>query len=258
MVPAVELSAAILRPLRRSALIILVAGIVGVLIFLATRESGSPVDVPAPQASAEVAATRGEVESVAPAGEREELARTDAAVWRVRVLEGGTDAPVAGATVSVIDLSAVSAELAARGVGFDTLEGLRLRREKSVAAITGADGCAGFASLLARSMVEARAGVEWAYTVVGELPADRCLTLRLAPDRELRVRVVDAAGNPVGGVPVALRRQTDPRPAYELRWTDTQEGSGLATFLHFQRRLAQGSGWHAVSYTHLRAHETDS
>jgi len=45
---------------------------------------------------------------------------------------------------------------------------------------------------------------------------------------------------------VAVRRETDARPAFAWKWTDTEEGTGLATFQHLQRRLEQGSGWHAL------------
>ncbi len=246
--------------MRRITLILLVAGILGVLIFLATRTNDSGASLPGPEPQADVVETRHDSELASPstpATDRSEVASAaddapaaiDDASWRVCVVDGLTNAVVAGATVSIIDSSAIMRELEPRGIGFDSIEGLRLRRERAIEAKTGADGCARFAAPVAHAMVEARSGANWAIAVVSEIPKDRCVTLKLTPDRELRVRVVDAAGTAVGGVPVALRLM---KPRMSWKWTDTQSGTGLATFLHFQRRLEQGPGWNAVFAFPLR------
>ena len=248
----------ILRELRRSALILLVAGILGVLIFLATRTIESGARTIAPEPSAGMLETRSEQEAAsAPAPPRDRTValpiagdaaseRRDDVGWRVCVVDARTNAPVVGATVSVTDFNAIARELAELGIGFDTIDGLRLRRERAVEVQTGPDGCARFSAPPEHASVEARSGPDWAFTVVNQVPENRCVTLKLSPDRALVVRVVGAAGAPAGGVPVALRREVDARPTYSFKWTDTQSGSGLATFLHFQRRLEQGAGWHAL------------
>jgi len=246
--------------LRRSALILLVAGLVSVLLFLATRMSESRVRAPAPEPKPDLAETQREpgadaANASAPSSNRtvvsplESEAPSDvdeSAGWRVCVVDARTNAPVVGATVSVLDLTAIGRELFERGIGFDTIEGLRIRREQTLETKTGADGCARFSAPPEHASVEARSGADWAFAVVDKVPDDRCVTLRLAPDRAFVVRVVDAGGAAVGGVPVALRRQLDARPSFTWKWTDTRSGTGLATFQHFQRRLEQGAGWHAV------------
>jgi hypothetical protein len=241
--------------LRRSALIILVAGIVGVLLFLATRTNESRVRAPAPESKGELVEPRRELVDSRPTGDRTEVAPLDvpapseldeSAGWRVCVLDTRTNAAVAGATVSVSDSTAFARELEARGIGSDTIAGRRLRRELTVEALTGAEGCVRFRAPPEHAFVEARLGAEWAIAVVNQAPPDHCVTLKLVPDRAFPVRVADGTGTPVGGVPVALRRQVDARPAFDLKWTDTEAGTGVATFLHFQRRLAQGAGWHAL------------
>ena len=152
----------------RVALILLVAGILGLLLFLATRTNESRVRALAPVPNAGVAETHPGPEAPAPSSDRtavsplDESTPSDVAGWRVCVVDGRTDAPVAGATVSVIDMTAISRETIERGIGFDTIEGLRLRRERALEAQTGADGCARFAAPPERAMVEARSGADWA------------------------------------------------------------------------------------------------
>lgn len=252
--------------MRRFARILLVAGIVSVLVFLATRTNESRVRGPAPEPNADFVETRDEpgadaASASAPSRDRtvvsplddEAPSELDESVgWRVCVVDARTNAAVAGATVSVIDSNAIARELSERGIGFDTLDGLRLRREQAVEAKTGADGCTRFSAPPEHALVEARSGADWAFTVVNQVPDDRCVTLRIAPDCALLVRVVDAAGTPVGGVPVALRRQVDAQPSFTWKWTDTHTRTGFATFLHFQRRLEQGVGWHALFAFPLR------
>lgn len=251
---------ATLRSLRRVALILLVAGIVSFLVFLATRTNESRVREPAPEPNAALVESRSDpgvdaASASAPSRERtvvsplddEPPSELDESVgWRVCVVDARTNAAAAGATVSVLDFDAIGRECSDRGIGFDTIDGLRLRRERAVEAKTGADGCTHFSAPPEHAMVEARLGADWAVAVVNQVPDDRCVTLRLGSDRTFLVRVVDAVGNSVGGVPVALRRQVDAKPSFTWKWTDTQPGTGLATFLHFQRRLAQGPGWHAL------------
>lgn len=247
-----------MRSLRRTALILLVVGILGVVVFLATRSSEPRAVAPAQRPNAAVVETRSEpgaASASAPTDDRVVVsplvgdapaAVDENAGWRVRVLEASTNAAVAGATVSVNDSNVISREISERGLGPDTIEGLRLRRERAVESTTGADGCASFAAPPKSAMVEARFGAEYAFTVVNQVPEGRCVTLKLVPDRPLLVRVVEAAGTPVGGVPVALRGRKDARSPFTWKWTDTEAVSGIATFLHFQRRLEQGTGWHAL------------
>jgi hypothetical protein len=249
-----------MRSLRRSARILLVAGIVSVLVFLATRTNESRVRAPAPEPNAGLVETRRELDAAAeeapsPSRDRSVVSPLDGEApsefdesvgWRVCVVDARTNAAVAGATVSVLDSYAIAREISDRGIGYDTIDGLRLRRERAVEAKTGTDGCTRFSAPPEHATVEARLGANWAFTVVNQVPDDRCVTLRLAPDREFLVRVVDAAGTPVGGVPVALRRRVNAKPSFTWKCTDTQPGTGLAMFLHFQRRLEQGAGWHAL------------
>ncbi len=240
--------------MKRSALVLLVAGIVGVLIFLATRTNGSRGAVLAPPPKAEVVQAQRVPELIAPAVERTEVAPSEARAepaaagesgWRVCVLDGSTQAAVPGARVSVTDWDALRRALAAEGVGLDTLAGQRLRPAHSVEARTGADGCVFIATPPVHALVEARSRNDWATEYVFKIPEENCVTLKLGPDRVLEVRVVDAAGSPAGGVPVALRRPTEVRP-FDFKWTDTQAQTGVAAFLHFQRRLAQGIGWQVL------------
>jgi hypothetical protein len=244
----------------RAASIAFLAGVVGLAALLALRSGASRVRKPARETVGEpvVGLPGPGVDApveLAPDSHRVAVATPEAAGlaspgeaegWRVCVVDAGTNAAVAGATVSVLDVGALGEELFAHGIGFDTCEGLRLRRVRAVEATTGADGCARFSVPAEHTMVEARSGAAWAFRVVDRLPEERSVTLRLEPDRPLHVRVVDSSGTPVGGVPVALRRAIDARPAFTWKWTDTQAVGGLATFLHFQRRLAQGSGWHVL------------
>jgi hypothetical protein len=246
--------------LKRFALILLVAGILAVLAFLALRSNDSGTHVVAPEAgeksvapSSESAVApeptpaptdKNERTSVAPLTQPGDAER--ASGWTVCVVDESTNAPIGGARVSVSDSQAIGRATIAQGIGADTFEGLRRRRELAVELETGPDGCAHFATPPTSAWVEARHGELWGVAQVNQPPADGRVTLPIGPDRELRVRVVDAAGTPVGGVPVALRRQTDARPAFTWKWTDTATQNGVATFLHFQRRLAQGTGWHAM------------
>lgn len=251
---------ATLRSLRRVARILLVAGIVSFLVFLATRTNETRVREPAPEPNATLVESRRDpsvdaASTSAPSNDRTVVSPLDdkpaseldeGVGWRVCVVDARTNGAVAGAMVSVLDSYAIAREFSDGGIGIDTIDGLRLRRERAIEAKTGADGCTHFSAPPEHAMVEARLGANWAVTVVNQIPADRCVTLRLAPDRAFPVRVVDAAGTPVGGVPVAVRRQVDAKPSFTSKWTDTQPGTGLATFLHFQRRLEQGRGWHAL------------
>jgi hypothetical protein len=249
-----------LRGLRRSALILLVAGILGVFLFLATRVNKSGPVAPDLQPndalvdahsepSAEMSSMSPQSSDrtlVSPLDGKNAVSINEASGWRVCVVDARTNAPVVSATVSVTDSNAIFRELNELGIGFDTIDGLRVRRERAIEAQTGTDGCAQFSEPPEHAAVEARSGSNWGFTVVNQVPENHCVTLKLSPDRALLVHVVDAAGAPVGGVPVAVRRETDSRPTFSFKWTDTQTGSGVATFQHFQRRLEQGDGWHAL------------
>ncbi len=253
------LAATRLVTLKQYVWVFLVAGIVGVLVFLATRTDEDRVRPPA--AAPDTSLVQSSQDPLTDGGPSSEPSKDQRAVvpldvlatsppdegagWRVCVLGARTNAAVRGATVTVVD-SAIARELAPLGIGYDTLAGLRLRRERALEARTGADGCAQFAAPPEHAIVEARSDADWAFTVVNGVPKDRCVTLRLAADRSLLVRVVDGAGIPVGGVPVALRRKVDSQPTFTWKWTDTEGTTGLATFQHFQRRLEQGAGWHAL------------
>jgi hypothetical protein len=258
---------AMMRALRRSALILLVAGILGVLWgvlwLLATRTNDSGVGTPALEPTAGVVdaqsvpsldtvsatASSRDRALVSPAdgeGGKDAPALDEDVGWRVCVVDARTIAPVVGATVSVTDSYAIGRELNELGIGSDTIEGRRLHRERAVEARTGPDGCARFSAPPEHALVEARSGTDWAFAVVNQAPENHCVTLKLSPDRVLLVRVVDGAGTPVGGVPVAVRRAVDAQPTFSFKWTDTQTSFGVATFLHFQRRLEQGPGWHAL------------
>lgn len=241
--------------MKRSAPILLAAGILAVAIFLAKRPTETPVRAPAAGPSAGVAREEPQPEvalegaNVAPterASIAESPASEDAASWRVCAVDGATGEPVPGATVSVFDARGLARDLAELGIGFDSIAGLKLRGERAVKATTGPDGCARFSLPVTSLVIEARAGDRWAFAVLNQRPADGCVRLKLGPDRSLLVRVVDGLDRPVGGVPVALRRKRDERPVYDWKWTDTAPGSGVAAFLHFQRRLEQGPGWHAT------------
>lgn len=246
------------HPLKRAALVLLIGGGLAVLAFLATRPSEPSVRAPAPEARDDLEALRASASlpgaPVHVPTERESVAvvpedvapGTDAEVWRVCVVDGAGGAPVAGATVSVLDLERIGRELSLQGIGFDSIAGLRLRAARALRETTGPDGCASFPSTASQLMVEARSGALWAFAVVAPPPPEEGLTLRLSADRSLSVRVIDTAGNPVGGVPVALRRGDPSRAGYSWKWTDTAADSGIATFLHFQRRLEQGPGWHVT------------
>jgi hypothetical protein len=136
--------------LNRFARILLVAGIVSVLAFLAIRTNESRVRAPAPDANAEFVETRREpgldaAGEPAPSKDRivvsplEDEAPSEideSVVWRVCVVDARTNAALAGATVSVLDSHAIASELSERGIGFDTIDGLRLRRERAVEAKT--------------------------------------------------------------------------------------------------------------------------
>ena len=241
-------------------LVLLAAVGLAVLAFFATRSGDSSLHAPAPGAGEEFVAERSPAPTLAE-GERDDSVvrieveafeenevppATVAETWRVRVVDGGGETPVIGAAVSVVDLASLRRELALRGAGFDSIEGLRLRELLALRETTGADGCAGFSLPPQGLMVEARSGALWAFGVVNEMPRNSCVTLRLGPDRSLSVKVVDDAGKPVGGVPVVLRGHDPLRDRSTWKWTDTAASTGIATFLHFQRRLEQGSGWHVT------------
>ncbi|MBI5433574.1 MAG: carboxypeptidase regulatory-like domain-containing protein [Planctomycetes bacterium] len=244
--------------MKRLAPILVVAGLLALVVFVALRSRDAGTRTVAPQVSESNAATSGEstvglepTSAPVAASERTSVAPlaepADAATgWTVCVVDASTNAPIGGARVSVSDSQASGRATIAQGIGADTLEGLRRRRELAVELETGPDGCAHFATPPTSASVEARHGELWGFAQVNQPPADGRVTLPIGPDRDLRVRVVDAAGVPVGGVPVAVRRQTDARPAYTWKWTDSAPTTGVATFLHFQRRLTQGTGWHAL------------
>jgi hypothetical protein len=242
--------------MRRAITILAVAGMIAVAILLATRtnevaERAAPASIrTAVDASRETDPQR----ESPPSNERQTAVQDDGADassvassgWRVRVFDSRTDAPIVGATVSVSDSHAMWSSLAEHGIGADTIEGLRLRRESAIQEKTGFDGSATFTNPPKQAAVEARSGTQWAFTVVNVVPDNRLVTMKLAPDRTLSVRVLDATGTPVGGVPIAVRRQVDARPTFTWKWTDTDPTTGDAVFQHFQRRVEQGDGWHVL------------
>ena len=173
--------------------------------------------------------------------------------WCVQVLDEGGETPVVGAAVSVVDFPSLRRELELRGAGPDSVEGLRLRDVLALHESTGVDGCASFSIPPEFLMVEARFGSLWAFEIVRGMPPGNCLSLRLGADRSLSVKVIDGEGQAVGGIPVALRRFDPARDRSAWKWTDTAANSGIATFLHFQRRLEQGSGWHVTLAFPLRS-----
>ncbi|MCC6409203.1 MAG: hypothetical protein IT453_18740 [Planctomycetes bacterium] len=246
--------------MKRLAPILVVAGLLALVVFVALRARDAGTRVVAPQASESEAATSGEstvgLESTsapAAATERTSVAPlaepADAATatgWTVCVIDASTKTPVVGATVSVLDSTAIARDTVERGIGVDTIAGLHTRRERAIEALTGPDGCVHFASPPKNAWVEARHGQRWAFAVVNPPLPDGRVVLELDSDRGLRMRVVDDAGRPLGGVPVALRRKATRVSPFSFKWTDTEPATGVATFLHFQRRLEQGSGWHAA------------
>jgi hypothetical protein len=252
---------------KRATLILLALGIAAFAVFLALRSRAPDANVAEPGAQGErdagpeaapreLEAGPAAIAALAASGADERASvvlpapdeTPSAGGWTVCVLDGDTGAPVADASVSVLDTTETFRATAARGIGFDTLAGLRLRRESAREARTDLDGCARFDAPPANASVEARHDVRWAFTVVNAPPPDGRVVLRLGFDRELCVRVVDETRAPVGGVPVAVRRATRPPPrvAYTYKWTDTDPCDGIATFLHFQRRLEQGADWQAT------------
>ncbi|MCB9913620.1 MAG: carboxypeptidase regulatory-like domain-containing protein [Planctomycetes bacterium] len=241
--------------MRRAPLLVLAAGLCAAAVYVATRPAAPPQAPPVPGPSSDVAQAEVAPRELAAAPDeasaRATAAPTQAAdlelavdAWTVRVTQDG--APAGDALVTVSDLGTLYTELDEAGVGFDTPAGRRLRAERALTAHTDAEGLARFATLPHRAMVEARRGDAWAFAALDSARAEREIALALEADHALDVRVLDEAGAPVGGVPVALRLpQPGPRP-FSFKWTDTAPESGVATFLHLQRRLAQGAPWQAT------------
>jgi hypothetical protein len=164
----------------------------------------------------------------------------------VLVLDAATELPVAGAQVIATEFERAFAALGEAGLGHETPAGRELRRCFAQVAVTGEDGTAEIEARAQRWMVEARAEGRFDFAMLNSLPEDRRVTLRLEPDESVCVRIVDPSGAPLAGVPVALRRRKTYGPGFDWRLTESEAGSGLARFEHYQRRLRQGPGWHFV------------
>jgi hypothetical protein len=227
--------------------------IVGLAVVLVVHGHGDGAPPPAagPRAGAtEPAAPRSDAEPdalqralAAPDAERAwPAARTQELL--VQVLDAG-DRPAAGADVSASDLDWMTRRVADEGLDWDAPAGRDLRQRLAKHATAGTDGTVVVLVTAGRTLVEARQGDRWAFALLPKPPADGRVVLRLEADLTRAVQVVDGAGFARAGVPVAIRRQVNPRPRYE--WKTTATGpDGVAVFEHYQRRLQQGAGWHFV------------
>jgi hypothetical protein len=125
-------------------------GIIGILAILATRMHEPEVNAPRSGSDVGMAVTPDEPRAdealtltsvakrtgVAPEGEQPTEESDASSIWRVRVLDGRTSSVMIGATVSVLDLGTITRELDGHGIGFDTLEGKRVRRARAIEART--------------------------------------------------------------------------------------------------------------------------
>ncbi|MFO1078483.1 MAG: carboxypeptidase-like regulatory domain-containing protein [Planctomycetota bacterium] len=166
----------------------------------------------------------------------------------VRVVDANTKEMIQGALVEVGEIRALSQAFAAAHTGMHEPEGRRIRARLLIRATTDEHGEAHLVVPERGLAIEARLGELWGMTMLANMPQDGQTEVAIGPDRELSVQVVDASGAPRAGIPVAVRRQQPGRlvPEYDFQATSTEKPRGVATFLHLQRRFAQGPGWHAT------------
>lgn len=161
---------------------------------------------------------------------------------RVRVIDAASKAPIAGATVLVLDVEAFNRRLIEAGLAIEMPEARAMRRAYAMTSRTTDDGIAELIVHATRLSMEARSGSDWGTVWLMSVPAD-VVEIAIARDNELRVRVVDLSGAPRAGVPVALRLRRTGATSSE-RVTATEGEDGIARFEHVQRRFALGEGWH--------------
>ena len=151
----------------------------------------------------------------------------------VRVVHGGTEAPVPHAQVLWIDGERLSEEegllLQVRGFELDRIferHGLRYRADQTgEVLVPRAQGMA---------LIGRKDGL-WGMLGV-EASASEPVLLPLAPDPALRILVVDGAGAPVGGVPVAMRLRQNERSYFDALLGVT-DATGLAVLPHVANLL---------------------
>jgi RNA polymerase sigma-70 factor (ECF subfamily) len=229
----------------------------------ANGTSEPPVPTPGPARGAgtvELAAAPGTPEvpldrSLGGVSERREVAEpVQPVASTVVVFDADTGRPVPGARVEVVATAALMRALGEAGARLHAPAGRRVRADLAIVATTDDHGAAAMHVPEGALMIEARHDARWGFRAVPSMPDDHRIVLEIGFDRDLRVRVVDQDGQPRADVPVALRRQTEPEP--RVRWsgqeTVTEPPDGVAVFLHLQRRLQQGPGWHLTFAFPLR------
>lgn len=184
-----------------------------------------------------------------PTAESPKAPSADGPRVRVRVLEGAARNPVAGAEVSVVDARRYFARIRAQGLAHGSPKSRSLLKAMERTAVSGPDGSAsvsreGFSDFLT---VEARLGESWGFAVCNKGSAEP-VDVIMHVDRVLRIRVTTPGGDPIAGVPIALRQKTSARPVtYQQKLTETEAPDGIGYFEHVQRRFEMsGAGWHAT------------
>ncbi|MCA8948017.1 MAG: hypothetical protein KDE27_00850 [Planctomycetes bacterium] len=168
----------------------------------------------------------------------------DAQWIEVRIVEDATDRPLPGATVLWSDGAILEALQADPTLLGPEDVGIRADVEQIAARFgwrtTADDRGVARVHRTESTQVAARLGELYGTAKVGTglVPPNGGFEVRLAPDRELLVRVVSAAGEPAFGVPVALRWQTEDNPHRNLlTWqplASTRAPDGIAHLPHSQ------------------------
>ncbi len=166
----------------------------------------------------------------------------------VVVVDSDSKQPVPHARLEVSDLRALLRALAEAGTALHEPAGRDLRAQLAIVTTTDAAGETSLRAPPVPLLIEARLGPRWGMATLNELPDSHRVVVTIGPDRDLQVQVLDEGGRPRADVPVSLRHQiqSEPRRRWAGQHTLSEAPDGLARFQHLQRRLRQGSGWHAT------------
>jgi RNA polymerase sigma-70 factor (ECF subfamily) len=161
----------------------------------------APAEPPAELLDAGAEPARGEVPAPAPGSE---AARAAPAALAVRVVADATGAPVPGAEVFALGAADFRARALAAGAEAQR-DPAGLLLASGARSLADADGVARISAGEAGEALIAAGRAEGLFGFADLRPGAHPLELRLARDRTLRFRTVDAEGRPLPGVPVGLR-----------------------------------------------------